>query len=114
MAPFWLRSGWSFNGPSYNRSVDDRDAAVQANDSFYRALADLALVHPGGEVVVGWNRVRLSWERMFALTRWLRVIPTLVDVHQRLPPHPDGWRMIVHHASAAPVTVTQPFSGTVQ
>jgi hypothetical protein len=26
----------------------------------------------------------------------------------------QGWRMIHHHASPAPVHVTQPFSGTVQ
>jgi ketosteroid isomerase-like protein len=26
----------------------------------------------------------------------------------------DGWRMIVHHASPAPVLITQPFSGKVQ
>jgi len=26
----------------------------------------------------------------------------------------EGWRMIHHHASPAPVNVTQPFSGTVQ
>jgi ketosteroid isomerase-like protein len=26
----------------------------------------------------------------------------------------DGWRMILHHASSAPVQVTQPWSGTVQ
>ena len=26
----------------------------------------------------------------------------------------DGWRMILHHASPAPVTVTQPCSGMVQ
>jgi ketosteroid isomerase-like protein len=27
---------------------------------------------------------------------------------------PDGWRMIHHHASPAPMRVTQPFSGTRQ
>ena len=27
---------------------------------------------------------------------------------------PDGWRMFHHHASPAPVHVTQPFSGAVQ
>jgi hypothetical protein len=27
---------------------------------------------------------------------------------------PEGWRMFHHHASPAPVRVTQPFSGTIQ
>jgi ketosteroid isomerase-like protein len=27
---------------------------------------------------------------------------------------PQGWRIVHHHASPAPVTVTQAFSGTVQ
>ena len=27
---------------------------------------------------------------------------------------PDGWRMFLHHASLAPVHVTQPFSGVLQ
>ena len=35
--------------------------------------------------------------------------------HQRLSADAgEGWRMINHHASPAPVQVTQPFSGTVQ
>ena len=27
---------------------------------------------------------------------------------------PEGWKLVVHHASSAPVSVTQPWSGTVQ
>ena len=27
---------------------------------------------------------------------------------------PEGWKMVVHHASSAPVRVTQPWSGTIQ
>jgi ketosteroid isomerase-like protein len=27
---------------------------------------------------------------------------------------PEGWKMVLHHASSAPVRVTQPWSGTVQ
>jgi ketosteroid isomerase-like protein len=27
---------------------------------------------------------------------------------------PEGWRMVVHHASPAPMLVTHSFSGTVQ
>ena len=101
-------------------------------------------IHPGSEALVGWDSVRTAWEQIFANTRWMRVQPTDVrmqvigevglvacaenitatqdddvgvavaqatNVFRRTP---DGWRMILHHASPAPVTVTQPFSGTVQ
>ena len=27
---------------------------------------------------------------------------------------PEGWKMVLHHASSAPVRVTQPWSGTIQ
>jgi ketosteroid isomerase-like protein len=88
--------------------------------------------------------VRESWEQIFASTKWIRVAPTAVriqvlgdvglvacsenitttsdgdlgvavaqatNVFRRTP---EGWRMVVHHASPAPVLITQPFSGTVQ
>lgn len=101
-------------------------------------------VHPGREALAGWETVRVSWQQIFENTRWMRVSATAVDVvvfgdvgivscaeditatrdedvglgvtqatnvFVRMP---EGWRMIVHHASPAPVHVTQPFSGTVQ
>jgi ketosteroid isomerase-like protein len=101
-------------------------------------------IHPGWEALVGWPAVRQSFEEIFASTRWLRVTPTAArevligdlaivscaenitlgggddvglavahatNIFRRTP---SGWRMVHHHASAAPVRVTQPFSGTVQ
>jgi ketosteroid isomerase-like protein len=101
-------------------------------------------IHPGWDVLVGWPRVRESLEQIFAGTGWMRVTPTDCDIHvfgdvgmvacaenitasrdsdvgvavaqatnlfQRTP---EGWRMFHHHASPAPVRVTQPFSGTIQ
>jgi ketosteroid isomerase-like protein len=105
---------------------------------------DVRCIHPGSEALVGWETVRSAWQQIFANTRWMRVQPTDVrmqvigevgivacaenitatqdddvgvavaqatNVFRRMA---DGWRMILHHASPAPVTVTQPFSGTVQ
>ena len=137
----------------------EREAILQANDSFYRALEHFELdtmaalwlpepwvrcVHPGWEVLVGWESIRKSFEQIFESTAWIRVIPTVADARvfgevaivtcsenitaqnedevgvavaqatnlfQRVE---DRWRMIHHHASPAPVKVTQPFSGTVQ
>jgi len=129
------------------------------NERFYRALEELDLaemdrlwlhepwvrcIHPGWDVLVGWDRVRASLEQIFAGTGWMRVTPTECDIHvfgdvgmvacaenitasrntdvgvavaqatNLFRRTPEGWRMFHHHASPAPVHVTQPFSGTIQ
>lgn len=101
-------------------------------------------VHPGWDVLVGWSRVRESLAQIFAGTGWMRVTPTECDIHvfgevgmvacaenitasrdsdvgvavaqatNLFRRTPEGWRMFHHHASPAPVRVTQPFSGTIQ
>jgi hypothetical protein len=101
-------------------------------------------IHPGWDVLVGWRQVRESLEQIFASTGWMRVTPTACDVHlfgdigmvacaenitasrdsdvgvavaqatNLFRRTPEGWRMFHHHASPAPVRVTQPFSGTIQ
>lgn len=101
-------------------------------------------VHAGWDVLTGWEAVRQSWEQIFANTTWIRVTPTAVHVEifgelalvscaENITAQsegdvglavaqatnifrrtPQGWRMIHHHASPAPVHVTHPFSGTVQ
>jgi hypothetical protein len=101
-------------------------------------------IHPGWDVLVGWPRVRESLEQIFAGTGWMRVTPTDCDIHvfadvgmvacaenitasrdsdvgvavaqatNLFRRTPEGWRMFHHHASPAPVRVTQPFSGTIQ
>ncbi len=138
---------------------EDTHALRAANERFYAALEALDLtamdalwahdgwvrcVHPGAEVIEGWNGVRASWERIFANTRWLRVTPTSVNVavygaiglvgcSENITTADEsdvgvavaqatnvfrrtdaGWRLIHHHASPAPVHVTQPFNGTAQ
>ena len=101
-------------------------------------------IHPGWDVLVGWGQVRESLAQIFASTGWMRVTPTECDVHvfgdvgmvacaenitasrdsdvgvavaqatNLFRRTPEGWRMFHHHASPAPVHVTQPFSGTIQ
>lgn len=135
------------------------DELRKANEGFYRALETLDLpamdrlwlhepwvrcIHPGWDVLVGWEDVRASWRRIFESTPWIRVTATQVQVEvfgeiglvacaenitasqdgdvgvavaqatNLFRQSPDGWRMIHHHASSAPVHVTQPFSGIVQ
>src|SRR6266545_2904399 len=101
-------------------------------------------IHPGWDVLVGWERVRESLAQIFASTHWMRVTPTECEVQifgeigmvacaENITASRDsdvgvavaqatnlfrrtleGWRMFHHHASPAPVRVTQPFSGTIQ
>jgi uncharacterized protein (TIGR02246 family) len=140
--------------------MHDEEAALRERTAdFYRALEELDLeamdriwlheswircIHPGWDVLVGWEAIRRSWEQVFAHTNWIRIAPTDVDVQVigdvaivacseniTAPKDEDvgvavaqatnlflrtngAWRLIHHHASPAPVRVTQPFSGIVQ
>ena len=101
-------------------------------------------VHPGRDALVGWPAVRRSFEEMFKGKRWLHVTPTAIDVMvfgeigviacvENITTEQDdemgmtaaqatnifrltdgGWRMMHHHASSAPMHVTQAFDGGVQ
>jgi len=138
---------------------DELESLRRANERFYKALEDLDLatmeavwlhdgwvrcVHPGRDVLVGWEAVRQSWARIFANTAWLRVTATDLElalygaiglaactenittqtdeavgvaVAQATNVYqltPAGWRLFLHHASPSPVHVTQPFSGSAQ
>ena len=126
----------------FYKALESLDLA--AMDRVWLHADDVRCIHPGSEALVGWTTVRTAWEQIFANTRWMRVQPTDVRLQvigevgivacaenitatqdddvgvavaqaTNLFRHTiDGWRMILHHASPAPVTVTQPFSGTVQ
>jgi ketosteroid isomerase-like protein len=71
------------------------DDVLKANEQFYRALeaADLAAMealwlhadwvkcsHPGWELLIGWEAVRQSWARIFAVKSRMRVAATEVNV----------------------------------
>jgi uncharacterized protein (TIGR02246 family) len=101
-------------------------------------------IHPGSDLIEGWMAIEASWARIFGGASWLQVVATGIEVtlagklailacHENITQKQEthvqvrvavatniytrtseGWRMVHHHASPAPVTVTQAFSGTVQ
>ena len=101
---------------------------------------DVVCVHPGGPRLVGYDAVRASWERIFAAEGKVRFrleqIVTLETVGlamQSAVEHlsagegaqaaaiatnvfmrtPSGWRIVCHHASAAPPMVATEKKGAL-
>ncbi len=73
----------------------EREAVFEANEQFYRALenADLSAmsavwlhadwvkcVHPGWDLIVGWEKVRESWRQIFEGNTGMRVAATDVEI----------------------------------
>jgi ketosteroid isomerase-like protein len=141
------------------REPNDRETVRRQNERFYHALETLDIatmaevwahehgvvcIHPGWDILVGWDLVRRSFEQIFANTTWMRVTATaaridiigdiaLVSCAENITGKsgddvnlavaqatnifhrtPAGFKMIHHHASPVPVEVTHPFSGIVQ
>ena len=91
---------------------------------------DIVCVHPGGQRLAGYERVRATWSEIFRSDQRLKVELTseltmqgmmlaVHSVHENIRVHGEqkpvqvfstnvytrtaaGWRMIVHHASAVP------------
>jgi ketosteroid isomerase-like protein len=106
--------------------------------------AGIRCIHPGWDVLEGWPDIRDSFAQIFAGTAWLRVTPTqvgvldfgaigLVSCSENITTTHDGnvgvavaqatnlfhseggeWKLVLHHASLAPVPVTEPANGKSQ
>jgi uncharacterized protein (TIGR02246 family) len=127
---------------SFYRALETLD--LEAMDRVWLHEPWARCVHPGWELLVGWTAIRESWETIFKNTSWIRVTPTAIasqvlgdvavvhcsenitatredevgvavaqatNLYLRAP---GGWRLFHHHASPAPVQITQPFSGRIQ
>lgn len=128
-------------------SLEEQLTAIRlANERFYRALTDLDLeamdavwaheegtrcIHPGWELIEGWEVIRESWTAIFSNPASLVVEPS--DVKVRLEgamawvscletitssgtaagvtlaratnlfvKRAEGWKMVLHHASQVP------------
>ena len=127
---------------SFYESLENFD--IVAMKSLWYHGGGVRCVHPGWEAIDGYEAIIESWQQVFKNTGWMRVIPTdvstlrigdmglvycaenitakndegvgvAVTMATNVFRHTDmGWRMILHHASPAPVEVTQPFNGTLQ
>lgn len=75
--------------------MTEEEKVLAANQRFFEALQGLDLeamdrvwlhedwvkcVHPGWELLEGWEEVRQSWERIFENTRFMRVMVSEVSV----------------------------------
>ena len=123
------------------------EKVLAANQRFYQALEEMdldemeavwlhedwvACVHPGWELLEGWEEIRAAWQRIFANTKRMKVAVTNVTVRveghsawvncieQVTSSYETGfstawvqatniyverngdWRLVHHHASAIP------------
>ena len=81
-------SVFPLTNPNFLMNNSDREAVLAANEAFYRAfscrnLSEMRLlwwqgttslcVHPGGQVLTGWESIRASWESIFRNTDLLEI-----------------------------------------
>jgi ketosteroid isomerase-like protein len=137
----------------------DEEKVVEANKNFYRALQALDLeemesvwlqedwvrcLHPGWDMLEGWEAVRESWQQIFEGTKFLRVSVGVqwtrvekeiawVCCTERISSAAEGrfetayvqstnlymlrggsWRLILHHASHLPAPLNKAGADLVQ
>ena len=140
-------------------SVDSKISVEQANAAFYRALESSVIermddvwaheawvrcVHPGWDMIVGWQRVRESWIMIFEGGQKMRASPSevwvsitgdlaLVTCTENITVFNDAsfdsaqatatnifinregrWLMIHHHASPIPLILPDSSSDIIQ
>lgn len=132
--------------PPTRTATDEEISAIRlANERFYRALCDQDIeamdqiwsqdegarcIHPGWEIIEGWDVVRQSWEMIFSNSGRLNVEPSEVKVRVEgemayvsclesitsgadseitlaratnlFVRTPSGWKLVLHHASQVP------------
>ncbi len=76
-------------------TTDDKSQLIAINDSFYRgfekrdikAISQLwwqgsssTCIHPGGNVLKGWDIIRSSWETIFKNTDYLEIDTEIINI----------------------------------
>lgn len=69
-------------------NLSDKETVIATNQAFYKAFSNRDLksmnllwwlgstsscIHPGGEVLIGWETIKASWESIFANTTSLEI-----------------------------------------
>ena len=142
MGPAETRDSLLAANATFYRALENFD--IDAMDRLWVHDGWVRCVHPGRDALVGWPAVRASFKEIFATTGWIRVTPTSIDVmafgemgviacvENITAKNEDdvgvsavqatnifrltdlGWRMMHHHASTAPMHVTQAYDGGMQ
>ncbi len=139
--------------------METKEAVQAANIEFYKAIEaamiermealwshseEVRCVHPGWDLLIGWGRVRESWERIFESDQRMRIHPSAVRVStvegfawvtcienitvfqdhsfdtvqaaatNLFIRHNDRWLLVHHHASPIPMIVPDTASDIIQ
>jgi ketosteroid isomerase-like protein len=139
--------------------MDNKEAIQAANREFYRAIEagaiermdavwahtdEVRCIHPGWDLLIGWARVRESWEEIFDSDQRMRIQPSEVRISSAdnfawvtcvenitvfqedsfdtvqaaatnlFIRHDDHWLLVHHHASPIPMIVPDSASETIQ
>jgi SnoaL-like domain len=137
----------------------EEEKLLEANKNFYRALQSLSLeemesvwlqeewvrcLHPGWDMLEGWEAVRESWQQIFESTKFLRVSVGVqaarvengiawVCCTERISSAAEGrfetayvqstnlymlrdgnWYLVLHHSSHLPAPLSKPGADLVQ
>ena len=139
MAPAENRDALLAANAAFYRALEGLD--LEAMERLWLHDGWVRCIHPGRDAIVGWPAVRASFEKLFSNEGWVRVTPTAIDVMvvgeigvvacvENLTAKSDddvgvqaaqatnifrntgaGWRLMHHHASPAPMHVTQAYDG---
>ncbi|HLG13935.1 MAG TPA: nuclear transport factor 2 family protein [Blastocatellia bacterium] len=139
--------------------MESKKAIEEANAEFYRAIESeeierldevwshedwVRCVHPGWEMISGWQRVRESWKRIFEGGQKMRISPSDVSIHASddfawvtcienitiffessfdstqaaatnlFVRRQDRWLLVHHHASPIPMILPESATDTIQ
>ena len=76
-------------------TTDDKSQLIAINDTFYRSFekqdikamsqvwwqgSSCTCIHPGGNVLKGWDVIRSSWETIFKNTDYLEIDTEIINV----------------------------------
>ena len=87
-----MRAGNLIQGSTVALMTSEEEKVLESNQNFYSALQNLSLkemeavwlpedwvrcVHPGWDLIEGWEAVRESWQHIFENTTFMRVAVAL-------------------------------------